>query len=222
MKISIWDILTGLTLLGILCLVGIFGTILLNPNAALNPLQPPTLVPPIVLPSPTNTAVGLPPTWTPTPSAVQPEVVQPTLRPSRTPEPSATPVILPTFTPSRTVRVGPAAQGGGRCSVIYQSPEDGTVFAPGTPFTMRWTLKNNSDTDWRSDSIDLRFMSGDRIHMGADIRDLPYSTTAGGAIDILVDMRAPTGEGGTYTSNWALLAGSNPVCRFYVTIEVDD
>jgi hypothetical protein len=223
MKISVWDILTGLTLLGVLCLVAFFGAILLNPSVSFNPLQPPATVPTISIPTATITPTGLPPTWTPIPSATTAgEVpgIMPTLRPSRTPEPTATRVVLPTFTPSKTLRVSGSGQGGGNCSVVYQNPTDDSVMTPSSTFSMRWTLKNNSSESWRADSVDLRFMSGQKMHSGADVRDMAYDVGAGGAIDILVDMMAPAEEG-QYTSNWALLSGSSPVCRFYITIKVD-
>ena len=231
MKISIWDILTGLTLLGVLCLLVGFGAILLNPSTPLNPFRAadPAVITPIVLPSPTATSVGLPPTWTPTALPNLPpggqETAVPTLRPSRTPEPTATTVVLPTFTPSRTVRVGAGggssggAIGGGACDVIYQNPQDDTVLPAGSSFDMRWTLKNTSSSSWRSDSVDVRFTSGSRMHTGSDLSDLPYEVGAGSAVDIVIPMRAPS-SGGTYTSNWSLSAGNTSVCRFYVTIKV--
>jgi len=230
MKISIWDILTGLTLLGILCLVGVFMLVAVNPGIGFNPLKPPATVVPLILPSPTATELGLPPTWTPVPRATQENqnqpAVMPTLRPSRTPEPTATRVILPTFTPSNTVRVGvtgggggSGGQGGGACDIVYQNPADDTVLTAGSSFDMRWTIKNTSKTSWRSDSIDLRYMSGSRMHSGSDVRDMPYDVSSGGAVDILVTMQAPN-TSGTYTSNWALLAGNSAVCRFFVSIKV--
>jgi hypothetical protein len=228
MKLSIWDLLTGLTLLGILCLIAGFAAIALDPSVAFNPLQPPATVAPIILPSATATEPGLPPTWTPVPSATsQVNNTLPTLRPSRTPEPTATRVILPTFTPSKTIRPttpsggggGSGAVGGGSCDIIYQYPADDTVMVAGTPFDMRWTIKNTGSDSWRADSIDVRYMSGAKMHSGNDLRDLPYDVGAGGAVDILISMRAPTTKG-IYTTNWALTAGNAAKCRFFVVIEV--
>lgn len=235
MKISIWDILTGLTLLGVLCLLVGFGAILLNPATPLNPFRgaQPDVVPTVALPTPTETSIGLPPTYTPSPAPNQPPAggqtnALPTLRPSRTPEPTATKVVLPTFTASTTLRVGArggsgggsgGGLGGGNCEVIYQNPPDDTVLPAGTTFDMRWTLKNTGSDSWRADSIDVKFVSGDRLHTGADLRDMPYDVSAGSAVDILIGMEAPSTKG-TYTTNWALGAGSSSVCRFFVTIKV--
>jgi len=79
----IWDILTILTLVGVLILACLFLFIFLNPQSGLNPFPPqvePTLYVP---PTPTPTGRVLPPTWTPSPS----------------PEPSATYTQGPTATP---------------------------------------------------------------------------------------------------------------------------
>lgn len=228
MKTSIWDILTGLTLLGVLCLVGVFLLVAVNPGIAINPFKPPATLAPLVLPSATATEPGLPPTWTPVPRATEPEqppVEMPTLRPSSTPEPTATRVILPTFTPSTTARVSGGGttsgggQGGGDCTIVYQNPPDDSVMTGGDDFDMRWTIKNTSSDSWRADSVDLRFMSGTDMHFGDDVRDISYDVSSGGSIDILIDMEAPSTRG-TYTSNWALMSGSKTACRFYVTIKV--
>ncbi len=231
MKPTIWDILTGVTMLGILCLLGLFGAILVNPSMPLNPLKPLATVKPIVIPTntlvpPTATVFGLPPTWTPTPrpGEVQPgdAVGVPTLRPSRTPEPTSTVVMLPTFTPSKTTRVGGpggAGVGGGNCQVIFQNPADGEDKQRGETWSTRWTLKNTSTTAWSRSNIDIRYMGGDRVHTSPDAEDMNFDVNPGGAIDIFVDMFAPQ-DGGTKTSNWALMEGSRAVCRFYVTFDV--
>jgi hypothetical protein len=58
------------------------------------------------------------------------------------------------------------------------------------------------------------------MHLGNDVRDMPYSVSTDAAVDILVDMIAPTAKG-TYTANWALTAGNTSVCRFFVTLKID-
>ncbi|RPJ48384.1 MAG: hypothetical protein EHM21_07680 [Chloroflexi bacterium] len=226
MKTSIWDILTGIILLGILCLIGAFGMILLNPGIPLNPF-PPTVVDsqnvvtPIVLPSATMTAPGLPPTWTPVPTKedtlAAPSGGETTrLRASSTPVPTNTFVILPTFTPSKTSRAGVT---GGSCQIVYQDPQDGASKSKSTAFDTRWTIKNTSSKEWRADSTDVRFVSGDRMHSGNDLRDMPYSVGAGGMLDLVIGMTAPA-TAGSYTANWALTEGNTSVCNFFVQIRV--
>jgi hypothetical protein len=225
MKNSIWDILTGLILLGILCLLLGFGVVLFNPGllGAAQPLSPAgEVVPTIFIPTETEAAPGLPPTWTPTPlNTAGPVSGVPTLRPSSTPMPTFTIVVLPTFTATKKVASsgGGTGVGGGSCNVVYQSPADSSIMEPGQGFTTRWTLKNISSKDWASDSVDIRVVGGDRMHTGSDLRDLPYTVAAGSMVDILIDMAAPDGKG-TYTENWGLYQGGTSVCRFFVTIQV--
>lgn len=220
MKTSIWDILTGITLLGVLCLLGVFGMIIINPASAFNPFRPagPALAPTIVLPTATDTPTpGLPPTWTPTPSPeftdtpeAAPVVATSTLMPTNTV------VVLPTFTPSRTPRTG---VGGGSCQVVYQNPADDSVLPSGAEFDMRWTIKNTSSKSWPGDATDIRFVSGDRLHIGNDVRDMPYDVSENGTVDIIVTMRTPLTPG-SYVTNWSLSQGSTSVCRFYVQFKV--
>jgi hypothetical protein len=226
MKNSIWDILTGIVLLGILCLIAGFGAVVMNPGLlGLNqprPNSPGELVPTIEIPTETETAVGLPPTWTPTPlqATLAPENGLPTLRPSSTPMATNTPVILPTFTPTKKGSGGGGGGiAGGLCSVVYQNPADSTVMNPGQGFTTRWTLKNTSSSSWVSDSVDVRAAGGTHLHTGADVRDLPYTVGTEGMVDVLIDMVAPSTPG-EYTANWSLSKGLTPVCKFFVTIRV--
>ena len=103
MKLSIWDILT---ILGLIAIIGVAILVLqffINPYNGLNPFPPPTLPPPMALPTSTPTLKSLPATWTPVPSMV----VTNTLFPSATPQPSPTGFTLPTFTPSFTPTMTP-------------------------------------------------------------------------------------------------------------------
>ena len=222
MKISIWDVLTGILLLGIVLLVGAFVAILLNPNVSFNPLPPQVTagqqtIPTIVLPTATATSLALPPTWTPAPQ-LEPTLARSaaTLRPTSTPVPTFTPVILPTFTPSRAA---PAAHGGGSCSVTAQTPPDNSFMIAGQSFDVQWTLKNQSPQVWRSDSIDIRWMGGDKLGISQTVYDMPYDVSPGSMLIIPVKMIAPT-QGGAYTSNWALVNGSVTICQFYLQIKV--
>lgn len=87
----VWNILTGLLLLGTLIFGLVFLAIFINPQSGLNPL-PPTTMPALVptdTPSPTPKPV-LPPTWTPT--------FSPTPAPTNTPvPPTDTPPPSPTY-----------------------------------------------------------------------------------------------------------------------------
>ena len=221
MKTSIWDILTGITLLGILCLIGGFGVVLANPATPLNPLQPPKpqTVATIALPTRTNTATpGLPPTWTPTPPPTETEksAAPEGLRPSSTPLPTSTVLVLPTFTPSRTPRVG---TGGGSCQVVSQIPADNTILNKGQSFDMNWTIKNTSSKTWDGGSTDIRFVSGDRVHVGNDVRDIGYDVAPNGMISIISPLSAPSSPG-SYVTNFSMSQGNTSVCRFYLQFQV--
>jgi hypothetical protein len=219
MKTSVWDILTLVTLSAILILLAAFGAILLNPDIAFNPFKPPKLVSPLSIPTPTNTMPPkqLPPTWTPSPIAdkVIVETVS-TLMPSSTPVPSNTPVFLPSFTPTLTLRAG---RSGGSCTVIFQNPPDGTVVTADSDVPVRWTLKNTGSTEWLKDSADVKFTLGDRMHLGNDLIDIPYSVSPGSMIDITMDMRAPKNQG-VYTSNWSIVQNGASMCNFYIQLRV--
>ena len=84
-KLSIWDLLTVLTLVSTLVLAIVILSIFSNPDSDINPFPKPTTIPTIFIPSPTATLISLPPTWTPTPR------VEPTKRPTSTPYPTVTP-----------------------------------------------------------------------------------------------------------------------------------
>jgi hypothetical protein len=100
----IWNVLTGVMLLGTLCLVGVFASLLTDPHSQLNPFPPPTATPtPIPL---TSTPLSLAATWTPT-VTIEPTITN-TPRPTFTLEPSATLFTLasPTsaLTPTKTAK----------------------------------------------------------------------------------------------------------------------
>ncbi len=220
MKTSIWDILTGVILLGIICMVGSFVTILANPHTPINPLPPSVVdsrvVKPIVLPSATPTAPGLPPTWTPSPTVenTKAPVNANGLRPSSTPAPTNTVVVLPTFTPSTTPRIGVS---GGTCLVVNQTPADNSYQTKGSNFTVRWIIKNTSTDTWRSDSVDINYVSGLR-GSGNDVIDMPYDVAPGGMLDWSVNLTAPN-TNGSYVSNWKIAAGTKSMCNFYITFQ---
>jgi hypothetical protein len=102
-KLEIWDMLSIVTLFLTLCVGAYFVAIFLFPQSAFNPLKPNT-VDPNAPPTATITPIQLDATWTVTPSPFITET--PTLVPTYTLEPSATPfsLVTPTitFTPTAT------------------------------------------------------------------------------------------------------------------------
>lgn len=64
---SVWNILTIIVLVSLLCVVSYFTIIFFNPNSILNPFPPPTLFPSVPAPTATMTLrFRLVPSWTPT------------------------------------------------------------------------------------------------------------------------------------------------------------
>ncbi len=98
----IWNILTILALIGVLCVGSGFLIIFINPQIGLNPFPPFTEIPTLALPTITPTVPPLlDSTWTPTPTGAPTATFTP--RPTNTPLVSDTPVI---DTPAPTIPGG--------------------------------------------------------------------------------------------------------------------
>jgi hypothetical protein len=219
MKLSIWDILTGVMLLGSVILVAVVGSLLLNPPTAVGG----EFIPTISIPTSTITPPVMPSTWTPTAVDTEsPNVVLPTLRPSSTPEPTVTPFQLPTFTVAPTTSSSGGGSGGGtsggNCRVISQSPQDNLTLDRNYDFVMNWTIQNTSNETWQAAAVDLRFVTGERMHYGPDAYDLTQDVPPQGTLNVVVNMRMPSSSG-TFVSNWGLYDGVRSVCRFYVQLK---
>ena len=132
-----WDILSILTLVGILVLILVFGLIYLNPYIAFNPFPPPAAVPTLFIPTGTPTQKVLPSIWTPTPTlpptitaTAAPPTATVTATPTETPPPPDTPVA--SAYPYQ-LRGEPAVLAG---SVIH--PEEGCkLWVAGQAFDMK-------------------------------------------------------------------------------------
>lgn len=99
-RVELWDILSILVLIATACMGAYFLIIFINPNLPLNPL-PPNPFDPNASPTATITPIQLEPTWTPT---IVNLTETPTLLPTITLQPSATPLSLtpPSKTPKPT------------------------------------------------------------------------------------------------------------------------
>lgn len=221
MKMSVWDILTFLLVIGIIVVAGFAFLLFINPDFAFNPFPPEGGgLSALFIPSSTPTPRRLPPTWTPT--ARPTEANTPTRRPTSTLLPTFTPFVLPTLTPAPKT-VYPTNERPslvGKCKVVNQTPADGSSVAPGAAFTTLWTLQNTSDRDWTTDSLDLRYRGGTPMHTSKDLIDFPTNVRDGGTFDLTISMVAPK-EPGYYLTYWALMEGSLARCTFYVEIFVD-
>jgi hypothetical protein len=101
----VWNVLTVLILLTVMCIGLVFLVIFINPTSGFNPFPPPTRIPTITYPTATNTAlINLQPTWTPTITTI------PTETPTLTPAPTDTQ--FPTETPFAVFTPLPSPTGG--------------------------------------------------------------------------------------------------------------
>ena len=108
----LWNILTGIVLLMMLCASGVFLTIFFNPQSSFNPFPPAPLPAALKFPTITPTSlVKLRPTWTPTPTEEPTATV--------TPHPTATLPPTPTF-----------------FSLVSPTPEPPTATSGGMPFAI--------------------------------------------------------------------------------------
>ena len=102
---------------------------------------------------------------------------------------------------------------------------DGTVFAPGTPFTKTWRLQNTGTCAWTT-SYKLVFHSGEPMGAPASIA-LPLNVAPGETVDLSAPMTAPA-NAGKYRGYWILNnasgapfgIGENASSPFWVEINV--
>jgi hypothetical protein len=89
----LWNVLTVVALVGVLCVGGYFLSILVNPQSVLNPFKPPVIPTLLEFPTATITPLQPPATWTASPT-IQPSATR-TEAPTWTPFPTNTPFQLP-------------------------------------------------------------------------------------------------------------------------------
>ncbi|MGD9091540.1 MAG: hypothetical protein PVF74_01740 [Anaerolineales bacterium] len=188
----IFNVLTVLVLLMVVCVTAGFLAIFINPDSDLNPFPPPTLPPTIALPTSTPTPRSLlPETWTPSPSP------EPTM--TFTPEPSATPfptetpfpLFTATFTPEGTL------PPGGMAFVVGAGTPIGTSSAPFHPDAgCNWLGVAGQVFDLSTAPI-----SGQQIRLGGTLAGTP------------VDMLSLTGLAGSYGSPgfYEFVLGDTPI-----------
>ena len=108
------------------------------------------------------------------------------------------------------------------CTVTAQNPVDGTAFSPGTGFSTTWVLQNTSSDRWDAGEYDIAYVGAAAnlpLHQGADRYDLASTVEPGWTYNFSVPMIAPF-DPGVYGELWQVVLGNQPVCQFYVYIEV--
>lgn len=176
------------------------------------------------------------PSHTPQPTAtltMEPTVERPTATdlPTETPLPSLTP--MSTFTPTLTNTPIPTATPAGYnfgkkqgdanfgCVVLAQFPADGFEASPGQDIAVTWRIQNTGSRDWPRESIDIGYVSGEKMAIGGTLFDLSKTVPAGQIGDIMITFEAPRNKGaGTFRTIWSLLRGSTPFCEFSFSLVV--
>jgi len=154
-----------------------------------------------------------------TPSATPTFTHTPTKTPSDTPTPTATFLyLIPTQAATVTLSNNQSANVNYACSVLAQSPADNSLIGPGSPFSVRWQVKNIGLVAWESSNIDYRYKSGAKMHV-QPAYDLYKNAAIDDVVDIIVDMTAPTTPG-SYTTSWRMRAGKQEFCPLSLTINV--
>ena len=106
--------------------------------------------------------------------------------------------------------------------LVSQDPADGSVFKQGTEFDASWVLKNTGTGKWDKDEYDIVYVGAvDNValHLGPDRYDLTITVEPGWTYNLWVPMLAPH-DAGKYGELWQVSLGNQPVCQFYVYIEV--
>lgn len=151
--------------------------------------------------------------------------------------PSQTVTPISSWTPEPTIdRTRPAIQTPTSESACNQAAAghpfdvtipDNTILAPGESFSKTWRLENVGTCAW-SRAYTVVYFSGNSLN-AYQTQPLADSVAPGQAIDVTVDMVAPT-KTGVYQSNWMLSdpegnlfgIGPNGDAPFWVRIEVSD
>lgn len=136
--------------------------------------------------------------------------------------------VLPTPIPTSAPTPVPAATPCNHAEFVADiTVEDGTIFAPGAPFTKVWRLRNIGTCTWTSNYM-LNFAGGERMN-GSDFVPLTGIVPPGYTIDVSVNLVAPQTPG-SYLGLWQLRSpegqtfgiGSTADQPFWVNILVSD
>lgn len=168
------------------------------------------------------------PAATNTPTATETSLPTNTLAPSSTSLPTATTapsitplpptatrvVVLSTNTPSAS-----ATPNTITCALSEVSPEAGADYKPGDSFDAAWTIKNTGSTTWSASEVDIRYLSGTKMHEGDDNRDLPVNVAPNESFRYIFDMIAPS-TAGRHSETWVLTRSGETLCILTATIDV--
>jgi hypothetical protein len=172
--------------------------------------------------------------------AVQPigEVPSATSLPTIASSPSLEPTTMPTLPPTIVPTEPPTATSvpvitGCQDSAQYIGDDglDGTTYAPNTPFTKIWRVKNSGTCTWDSSYL-VFYISGATMSQSPAYMIVPRGQTVapGQTVDISLGMTSPP-ENGSYRADWGIKQENGPFLpvqggvngkSFYVKLKVDD
>ncbi|MCC7119405.1 MAG: hypothetical protein IT310_12845 [Anaerolineales bacterium] len=114
--------------------------------------------------------------------------------------PTLTPLVpMASVTPAQAT--ASAKTECGQASMISETVPDGAIYAPKTPFTKTWEIKNTSNCTWDT-NYKIIFFDGE-IMGGGYYYNLPQVVPPGATFPLSLVLKAPETDG-TYTSKWML------------------
>jgi hypothetical protein len=139
--------------------------------------------------------------------------------------PTASPIVLETFTQVPPLSPVPASRCDAASFVSDVTYPDGSAVTLGGQFTKIWRLKNTGTCNWTS-SYALVYVSGERFGAPAAVT-MPTNVGPGQTVDLSVNLTAPN-QNGHYRGFWKLRNASNVLfgigpaadSNFYVDINV--
>lgn len=144
-------------------------------------------------------------------------------------QPTATAIVLPTFTALPTVTPVPvvpqsvSSSGGGSvgssdplysCDVISRRPLDLTEIHHGDSFDIKWTIVNTGTRTWDA-GVDVKYWSGPKMTT-LTVVEIPKQMKPNDTYQIVMDATAPA-ETGRQVMTWVV---DGQMCYPYVAIEV--
>jgi hypothetical protein len=148
---------------------------------------------------------------------------------TETSTPTTIPLDIPTLTPIFTatpfVVVPPSGGGGGGGSTTPKyacdpdtgkKPRDNTVFHPGDPFDIKWTIINTGTVTWPAGK-DFDYFSGPHMSPNNSAGQLP-EVKPGKSVSYVFSGTAPM-EKGFHVMTWKVEGG---FCFPYIAIDVED
>ena len=176
------------------------------------------------------------PTLTPQPSATLTPLpthtrISPTPTETETPLPTLTPMPTFTDTPTATLTSVPTSASGPEvgkpqgdanfsCVVLGRVPEGVVKGKARHDVNVIWRIRNTGQNEWRTDSIDYGYLSGQKMSVGSMLFDLHTTVKPRQEVDINVRFELPE-KAGTYTTKWAIFHGKTGFCEFSFTAVVE-